>query len=296
MKYTKICNNCSVEFQSENHSTKSCSEECRKKYRLAYKKKLDEKLSIERFCKFCNKSYFRKDERNGFCSRSCASKSYIKDGTYDNWRLKNQQKRGKTKTCDNCQKEFYYTEGRRKEPKCCSRKCKTEFSKGKISKNNPFIINKNKSKSWRQKAKRTMLKKYGVSNAYMLAKHTSLSKPQREILEFIQTNYKEFTVFSDFAIEKSRKKYKVDILIKEINLAIEFNGTYWHCDPRFYEKNYFNKKKKLKAEQIWSYDSDRKTFLEGLGYKVVVVWEHDYKTDSEQTLNSLRECVYGEKN
>ena len=48
MKYTKICNYCSVEFQSEYHSTKSCSDECRRKFRLEYKRKLDEKNSINR--------------------------------------------------------------------------------------------------------------------------------------------------------------------------------------------------------------------------------------------------------
>jgi len=96
---------------------------------------------------------------------------------------------------------------------------------------------------------------------------------------------------SDFPIDR----YKIDILFKELNLVVEFNGTYWHCDPRFYEKNYFNQKKKLNAEQIWCYDNDRKTFLEGLGYKVIVVWEHDYKTNSEQTLNILSEFINAKK-
>jgi len=104
------------------------------------------------------------------------------------------------------------------------------------------------------------------------------------------------TILSDFPIKKESGGYKLDILLQEINLVIEFNGTYWHCDPRFYEKDYYNKKKKLKAEQIWSYDNSRKTFLEGLGYKVVVVWEHDYKTNNNQTLQILREYINGEKN
>jgi len=293
MKYIKVCNFCSVEFQSDNHSTKSCSNECRRKFRLQYKKILNEKKAIERICKFCNKPYFRKDERNGFCTRSCASNFYIKNGTYDKWRLRTNEKNGIIKNCEYCQKEFYYTEGRRKDAKFCSVKCKIDNSKGKISKNNPFITNKDKNKAWRQKARRTMMKKYGVSNAWMLAKHHSLSKPQKEILEHLKHHYKDYTVFSDFGIEKSHKKYKVDFLIKEINLIIEFNGTYWHCDPRFYEKNYFNQKKKLNAQQIWNYDNERKTFLEGLGYKVVIVWEHDYKTNNKQVLNIIKECIDG---
>jgi len=295
MNYLKICNYCRVEFQTENHSVKSCSDECRRKFRIDYKKKLDIKKSIERKCKFCNEVYFRKNERNGFCTRSCASKFYIQNGTYDNWRLRKNEKSGTIAQCLECQKDFYYTEKRRKNAKFCSTKCKTSNSKGKITKNNPFIINKEKTKAWRQKARKTMLKKYGVSNAWMLAKHHNLSKPQKEILDYLNKSYDKYTIFSDFGIEKSRRKYKVDFLIKEINLIIEFNGTYWHCDPRFYQKDYYNKKKKLKAEQIWCYDNERKTFLEELGYKVIVVWEHDYKTSCEQTLNIIRECIDGEK-
>ena len=64
----------------------------------------------------------------------------------------------------------------------------------------------------------------------------------------------------------------------------------------FYEKDYFNQKKKLNAEQIWNYDNERKTFLEGLGYKVIIVWEHDYKTDNKQVLNTIKECINGQKN
>lgn len=295
MKYTKVCNYCSVEFQAEHHSIKSCSNECRRKYRLEYRKKLDEKSAIERLCKFCNKVYKRKVERNGFCTRSCASKFYIQNGTYDVWKSLTIPKSGKYKNCEKCGKEFYYTE-KNKNKKFCGMECKIEGSKGKTSKNNPFVENKEKNKYWRQKARRTMLKKYGVSNAWMLAKHTSLSKPQKEIFDFLNKNFKEYTVFTDFGIEKSKTKYKVDFLIKELNLVIEFNGTYWHCDPRFYEKTYYNQKKRLKAEEIWSYDNKRKSFLEGLGYKVIVVWEHDYKTNNEQTLQILKESIYEQKN
>jgi very-short-patch-repair endonuclease len=94
---------------------------------------------------------------------------------------------------------------------------------------------------------------------------------------------------SDFPIDR----YKIDILFKELNLVVEFNGTYWHCDPRFYEKNYYNKKKRLYAENIWDYDYERKTFLENLGYKVIIVWEYDYKNDYEQTLSLLKESIDG---
>ena len=133
------------------------------------------------------------------------------------------------------------------------------------------------------------MKKYGVSRSWLLSKKGS--KLQTQLTDYLKSIFPQYTILSDFPIDR----YKIDILFKELNLVVEFNGTYWHCDPRFYEKNYFNQKKKLNAEQIWSYDNDRKIFLEDLGYKVIVVWEHDYKTNSEQTLNILSEFINAKK-
>ena len=61
-------------------------------------------------------------------------------------------------------------------------------------------------------------------------------------------------------------------------------------------RNNYNQKKKLKAAAIWKYDNDRKSFLEELGYKVIIVWEHDYKTNNEQTIKLLKENIDEQKN
>jgi G:T-mismatch repair DNA endonuclease (very short patch repair protein) len=143
----------------------------------------------------------------------------------------------------------------------------------------------------KNKRRRTLKKKYGVTRSLLLA--TKTSKPQQEITETIRSMFPELTVFENFPILKKRGCYKADILLKEINVIIEFNGTYWHCDPRFYKNDYFNKRKKLKAEKIWRYDSIRKEHLESLGYRVIVIWEHDYNNSREDTLKILKEDING---
>lgn len=139
-----------------------------------------------------------------------------------------------------------------------------------------------------------MRKRYGVSKSWLLSTHGS--KSQTELTNLLKEQFPQYTILSDYPIIKKVGGYKLDILIKELNVVIEFNGTYWHCDPRFYEKEYYNQKKKLKAAAIWKYDSDRKSFLEGLGYKVIIVWEHDYKTNNEQTIKLLKENINEQKN
>ena len=145
------------------------------------------------------------------------------------------------------------------------------------------------TKKTKYKRRKTLLKKYGVTKSWLLTK--SISKPQEELASRIKELFPQYTVTLEFPIIKKRGGYRLDILLEEINLVIEFNGTYWHCDPRFYEKDYYNRKKKLKAEQIWKYDNKRKAYLEGLGYRVVIVWEYDYKENLEQTISLLKEHI-----
>ena len=39
------------------------------------------------------------------------------------------------------------------------------------------------------------------------------------------------------------KKYYIDVFIPVKNIAIEYNGDYWHCNPEKYSSEYFHKKK-----------------------------------------------------
>lgn len=143
----------------------------------------------------------------------------------------------------------------------------------------------------KSRRRRTLVKKHGVTRSWLLSKTSS--KSQEELAETLRLAFPQYTIHIDFPVIKKRGGYKLDILFKELNLVVEFNGTYWHCDPRFYEKDYFNHKKKLKAEDIWRYDNRRKLFLESLGYKIIVVWEHDYNSNREQTLQMLSESING---
>mgnify|MGYP003338908119 FL=1 len=155
-----------------------------------------------------------------------------------------------------------------------------------MKKHNP-MLGKKEHPSVRQKIKDTLLKKYGITNAFALAKHTSLSKPQKEIIDFLKKNT-NYTILCDYPIyNKENKLYKVDILIKELNLIIEFNGSYWHTDPRLYKEDFFMKKKKKFAKEIWQDDEKRIKNLLDMSYKVRVIWEIDYKKDKDRILLEL---------
>ena len=285
----KICIVCNLEYIAKHWAVKTCSKRCRAIHANQRKNKTIQN-HLETFsCKYCNKEVTRYRKRNGFCSRSCASMSYIEDGTYDGWRLKIQTKKGLHKRCIICN-AIFYAEPRQIDNKklCGSVGCKKRYMSDYMKKNNPSMGKKEKS-DVREKVKKTLLKKYGVDNAFLLAKHTSLSKPQKEILNYLRKNT-NFTILSDFPIYNGETFYKVDILIKELNTIVEFNGSYWHADSRLYESTYYNKKKNMLAKDIWEADEKRINFLKEKGFLVKVIWELDYNSDKSTV---LKEILYG---
>lgn len=68
-----------------------------------------------------------------------------------------------------------------------------------------------------------------------------------------------------------------DIFIKDKNLLIEFNGTYWHCDPRKFDENYYHSSHKRTAIQQWKYDEEKINLAKNNGYNIKTIWEIDWK-------------------
>jgi len=84
----------------------------------------------------------------------------------------------------------------------------------------------------------------------------------------------------DFISSHKVDKKIFDFYFPSLNLLVEYNGSYYHCDPRLYDENYYNKCKRKTASEIWLYDLEKKQLAESKGYYVEVIWESDYKKDN----------------
>ena len=78
-----------------------------------------------------------------------------------------------------------------------------------------------------------------------------------------------------------------DFYFPEKNLLVEFNGDYFHANPNKYNANYFNKKKKMFANQLWEQDETKKKEALDNGYDFLTIWEQDYKKDKNLEINKL---------
>ena len=72
-----------------------------------------------------------------------------------------------------------------------------------------------------------------------------------------------------------------DVFIPSLNLIIEYFGDYWHCNPKKYEPDYFNKKKNKFAWELWDYDKKKIDLIKSYGYNLEVVWEGDLKFNNK---------------
>lgn len=106
-------------------------------------------------------------------------------------------------------------------------------------------------------------------------KSTIVSKREKEIVKEIkQLGYKP--------INSYRVDSKIcDVFIPSLNLIIEYFGDYWHCNPKKYDSNYFNKKKGKFAWELWDYDNKKLELIKNYGYNLEVVWENDLKHNNK---------------
>jgi G:T-mismatch repair DNA endonuclease (very short patch repair protein) len=82
-----------------------------------------------------------------------------------------------------------------------------------------------------------------------------------------------------------------DLYIPSLNLIIEYNGDYWHCNPKKYKSTYFNKKKNLFAWEMWEYDKNKLELIKNYGYNLEVIWESDLKDNNKLLKNIITKYV-----
>jgi very-short-patch-repair endonuclease len=84
-------------------------------------------------------------------------------------------------------------------------------------------------------------------------------------------------------------KYNIDY--RRGYKIIEFNGDFYHMNPRIYDSNDYNPKIGKKADNIWEYDRNRKKFLEDKGNNVLIIWEMDVIEDRENVFKICKKFL-----
>lgn len=73
------------------------------------------------------------------------------------------------------------------------------------------------------------------------------------------------------------ENYSPDAYSEELKIVCLFQGNYFHCNPKMYAPDYYNKMLKKTAQEIWGRDEKIQKTFEKAGYRVIVLWEKDIK-------------------
>lgn len=79
-----------------------------------------------------------------------------------------------------------------------------------------------------------------------------------------------------------------DIVYK--NKIIEFNGDFWHANPRQYRSDDIIKhpRSEKKVSDVWELDAIKHTCAKINGYDIFVVWEDEFKSNRTET---IEQCI-----
>jgi hypothetical protein len=93
------------------------------------------------------------------------------------------------------------------------------------------------------------------------------SKPEYAILEWVRQYYPE-------ARAAAANGRQIDVLIPSLNLAIEYNGLWWHCDS-------------CQAPKTKKYHIEKQRALKEKGIRTIFIWENEWEGRQEQAKNLL---------
>ena len=106
------------------------------------------------------------------------------------------------------------------------------------------------------------------------------SKGQIEWLEYMMkkdnTYIQHYKNEKEYKIKVNGKFTKVDGYSKELNKIYEYDGDFWHGNPKYYKKDDINKMSKKKYGVLYEKTLTRVDNLKSLGYIVESIWESEW--------------------
>lgn len=159
---------------------------------------------------------------------------------------------------------------------------------------------RNKINVTRGKTKEQLIQKFGEERVKSLSQergkgrrnnlYRRYSKLSQNFFNNLQTliNKKLYFGTEEKWIRYNKNKgFYVDLLCE--NKIIEFNGNFYHANPKYYNKNAIitiSTNNKKFAKDIWKHDEFKINTLKNLGFKILIIWEDELSKDMlEKTMN-----------
>jgi very-short-patch-repair endonuclease len=121
------------------------------------------------------------------------------------------------------------------------------------------------------------------------------SKKSQELFWKIykELNLKNFNVyFAELNNEYScGTNSNFDFVFLDKKKIIEFNGDFWHANPKIYDGECLMEVQKIKAKDVWEKDKSKNSKVEDKGFEILTVWESDYIRNKKNVINNCIEFL-----
>lgn len=106
-----------------------------------------------------------------------------------------------------------------------------------------------------------------------------ISKKEKELLKYIKSIYNDdiFENVTNIIANNNHRYYELDIYLPKLNLAFEFNGTYWHSTK--YKDKYYHQRKTL--------------LCYAQNVQLINIWEYEWDNESYDIKNKIKELLNG---
>ena len=109
---------------------------------------------------------------------------------------------------------------------------------------------------------------------------------EHEIYNYIKSVYRKEIRYRDRTAIKPKE---LDFYLPDLKFAIEYNGSYWHADPRLYKENDIVHGKM--AIDVWQRDNLKKQLCEQNNIKLFVINEYDWINDKDKVICNLLKTI-----
>ena len=129
---------------------------------------------------------------------------------------------------------------------------------------------------------------------------SSTSKVSQDLFNKIRDslNLKEHIIFyqihnQEWCLLDNTRVVYLDFFDKTTGRVIEFNGDFWHANPKIYTAeskiNIPGSNSKI-AKDIWEFDKTRLEFVRKFPYitDILIIWEQEYREDENKT---IQKCI-----
>lgn len=141
-----------------------------------------------------------------------------------------------------------------------------------------------------RKLRSISMKKSWENGNIVYTQHVSInsSKQENDFFNILKqyVNVKQKHIIKYINEETKRKRHLFpDGYIEELNLIIEFHGSFWHADKRLYPNEDTIVHHNISAGEIRKGNINKKELYESLGYNYIEVWSYDFLEDKEKCIN-----------